>query len=146
MTLVGLISVGKPLVVTGFGLVTQDNFPFFVPFNSSVPVQSVASDNSSTTVASGLATATNGVTDDQRDQAYTQWLNGKSPGEILCGRCLQVSLLAGINAGLSGLMQYQWSAPNLTASPDTIVQGPINNGTSAGTLGQSPDDGYGSLG
>jgi hypothetical protein len=30
------LSVGKPSVLTGFGLVTQDNAPYFVPFNSTV--------------------------------------------------------------------------------------------------------------
>ncbi|KAI0320106.1 glycoside hydrolase superfamily [Amylostereum chailletii] len=127
-------SIGKPIALTGFGLVTQDNLPFFVPFNSTVPVQNTAANNGTTTNASPSPDATGspgtlgvtGVTDDQRDQAYSAWLN------------------AGINAGLTGLIQYQWSSPNLTSVNGTLVQAQINATT--GTVGQSPNDGYGTLG
>lgn len=36
-------SVGKPTIMTGFGLVTQGNAPDFVPFNMTTPVDSSGS-------------------------------------------------------------------------------------------------------
>ncbi|TFK76450.1 glycoside hydrolase family 5 protein [Pluteus cervinus] len=109
---------GKPVSLTGFGLVTQDNAPDFVPFNSSVaPLQS-----------DPVSATSFGVTDDQRDQAYTQWLS------------------TGISGGLSAMLQYQWSQQGLTTQAGTTVS-PVQNESGvvpiSDTSGVSPNDGYG---
>ncbi|EIM90018.1 glycoside hydrolase [Stereum hirsutum FP-91666 SS1] len=83
-------AVGKPLALTAFGLVTQDNFPFFVPFNSSVPLVNQTS-LSRRTDSQGTAS-----TSSQQQSAYLTWLE------------------AGITAGVQGLTQYQFSAGGLT--------------------------------
>lgn len=85
----GIHSVGKPLALTAFGLVTQDNFPFFVPFNSSVPLANQT--NSTTSSLSKRITTTQGqaATTTQQQSAYLTWLQ------------------AGIDAGVQGLTQYQ---------------------------------------
>ncbi|KAI0054056.1 glycoside hydrolase family 5 protein [Auriscalpium vulgare] len=121
-------AVGKPLVLTAFGLVTQANEVVFVPFNASTPVNPGAGVSTRKRQTPGeLGT---GVTDDQRDDAYTAWLN------------------AGIQAGLQGMTQYQWSSVGLTPSDGTFVQSPNAQQQTAGggTLPQSPNDGYGTLG
>jgi hypothetical protein len=65
-----------------------------------------------------------GVTNDQLLSAYTSWFQ------------------AGLNSGISGMMQYQFSEQNLTPAPGTVVQS--TNGQ--GTVGATPNDGYGILG
>lgn len=75
--LIELCRYGKPVVITGFGLVTQGNAPNFVPFDST----SVANDSSTSTTPSRKRFATPagpnlGVTDSQRDDAYMQWFGG----------------------------------------------------------------------
>jgi len=116
---------GKPVSLTGFGLVTRNNAPFFVPFNSTIapfgPDQAPPTN----------VTQPFGVTDQERDEAYRQWIQ------------------AGILGGLQGIMQYQWSQSNLTSlqgsaispSVDQSGQTPITD-----ISGQSPNDGYGILG
>ncbi|THH18485.1 hypothetical protein EW146_g2492 [Bondarzewia mesenterica] len=99
-------AVDKPLALAGFGLVTQFNAPFFVPFNSTLP--SIA-----TTPNEGSENSMPNVTDQQRDSAYQQWLQ------------------AGIQAGVQGMIHI------------IPVQ---NTGDSTGTIGQSPNDGYGTEG
>ncbi|KAH9048105.1 glycoside hydrolase [Lactarius hengduanensis] len=113
------LAVGKPVALTGFGLITQDNLPAFVPFNATFPVATSPNQKRQSTGSFGT-----GVTDDQRQSAYATWLQ------------------AGIQAGLSGMTQYQWSQQNLQPAAGTFVQSP--NGP--GTLGTSPNDGYGILG
>lgn len=59
--------------MTGFGLVTQNNAPSFIPFNSTMVSNATSTsqggpDNQNSTV---------GVTDKQRDDAYDQWLQGR---------------------------------------------------------------------
>ncbi|KAH0583879.1 Mannan endo-1,4-beta-mannosidase F [Termitomyces sp. J132] len=115
----------KPVSLTGFGLVTQNNTPFFVPFNST---EAPFGPDSPTPMN---ITQPFGVTDDQRDDAYKQWVQ------------------AAVLNGLQGILQYQWSQGNLTALPgtpispnsDEIPQSPLPDMT-----GQSPNDGYGILG
>jgi mannan endo-1,4-beta-mannosidase len=115
------LSIGKPVAVTAFGLVTQNNLAFFVPFNATTPV---APSSSTTKKRQSDATVGSGVSDQQRLSAYSTWLQ------------------AGIQAGLSGMNQYQWSEQNLTPGAGTFVTAP--NGQ--GSLGTSPNDGYGILG
>ncbi|KAI9466203.1 glycoside hydrolase [Lactarius psammicola] len=113
------LAVGKPVALTGFGLVTQDNLPAFVPFNATFPVVTPQHQKRQSPGSFGT-----GVSDQQRQSAYSTWLQ------------------AGIQAGLSGMTQYQWSQQNLQPAPGTFVQSP--NGQ--GTLGTSPNDGYGIIG
>jgi mannan endo-1,4-beta-mannosidase len=120
-------SFNKPTALTGFGLVTQNNAPDFVPFNGT---QAPFGPDSppSTTVTTRRAIQSFGVTDAQRDDAYGQWLR------------------AGLLGGLGGMTQYQWSQSGLTAEPGTeiqptttgIAESPVVTGT-----GESPNDGYG---
>jgi len=114
-------AVGKPVILSAFGIVTQGNLDFFVPFNATAPVVT-----SSSTYKKRQSTGTvgTGVTNSQETNAYSTWLQ------------------TGVNSGLSGMAQYQWSEQNLTPASGTFVQS--TNG--AGTLGTSPNDGYGILG
>ncbi|KAF8964679.1 glycoside hydrolase superfamily [Flammula alnicola] len=110
----------KPVTLNGFGLVTQSNAPAFVPFNTT---QAPFGPDSPTAQAQQPF----GVTDQQRDDAYSQWLQ------------------AGLQSGLQGMLQYQWSQGNLTTAVGTdITPTVVGTGTSpvvTGT-GLSPNDGY----
>ncbi|KAG1890996.1 glycoside hydrolase family 5 protein [Suillus subluteus] len=118
-------AVGKPAVLTGFGLVTQTNAPYFVPFNSTVAP--FATDENSTGY---------GVTSQEQASTYTSWIN------------------TGIAAGLNGIVQYQWGQTNLTAEPGTTISPSTTTGqsptpsspgeapTPQETTGESPNDGY----
>ncbi|KAG6827875.1 hypothetical protein H0H92_010144 [Tricholoma furcatifolium] len=68
--------LSKPITMTGFGLVTQSNAPFFVPFNSSIAP--FVNDSTITNVTQPF-----GVTDDQRDDAYTQWIQAETGTPII---------------------------------------------------------------
>jgi len=126
---------GKPVALTGFGLVTQNNAPDFVPFNSTT-----VSDATTTSSTAPDSSATSGVSDDDRDSAYQQWLQ------------------SGITDGINGMMQYQWGQSNLTAQTGTSIVGanatgsnpapPSGNPTSPtpDQSGISPDDGYSTSG
>ncbi|KAJ3514846.1 hypothetical protein NLJ89_g2126 [Agrocybe chaxingu] len=113
---------GKPVTLNGFGLVTQANAPFFVPFNSTQAPFGPDAAPAPTPTQQPF-----GVTDAQRDDAYTQWLQ------------------AGLQSGLQGMLQYQWSQDNLTAAVGTVVSptvtGPGTVPTVTG-IGVSPNDGY----
>ncbi|KAJ7155973.1 glycoside hydrolase family 5 protein, partial [Mycena crocata] len=115
---------GKPIALTGFGLVTQDNAPSFVPFNSTVAPFANDQIGNLTTNATQLPF---GVTNQQRNDAYEQWLQ------------------QGILSGLAGMIQYQWGQGNLTAVNGTAISPVI---TENGVVpvqtenGQSPSDGY----
>jgi mannan endo-1,4-beta-mannosidase len=115
------LAVGKPVTLAAFGLVTQQNLPNFIPFNSTTPVTTSSSPNKK---RQSQATVGSGVSDQQRQSAYATWLQ------------------AGIQAGLSGMDQYQWSEQNLTPEAGTFVQ----SSSGQGTVGTSPNDGYGILG
>ncbi|KAF5391442.1 hypothetical protein D9757_001897 [Collybiopsis confluens] len=119
----------KPVALIGFGLVTQDNAPFFVPFNTTIAP--FAADSSSSSTTNSNSTQSFGVTDAQQGTAYTSWLN------------------AGISAGVSGIMSYQWSQGNLTAQAGTEIS-PTDDTTgqssSDNVTGQSPNDGYATQG
>ncbi|KAG2111540.1 glycoside hydrolase family 5 protein [Suillus discolor] len=123
-------AVGKPAVLTAFGLVTQANAPDFVPFNSTVAP--FASEN----LAKRQSTLGYGVTDQQQATTYTTWLD------------------TGIASGLNGIVQYQWGQSGLTAEPGTTIDPPTTTGesptpsspgetpTPQQTTGSSPNDGY----
>ncbi|KAG6897570.1 hypothetical protein C0992_000158 [Termitomyces sp. T32_za158] len=115
---------GKPVLFTGFGVVTQNNTPFFVPFNETMPP---FGPNSQMPVN---ATQPFNVTDDQRDQLYEQWIE------------------AAIHAGIQGVFPYQWTQNNLTTQPGTAISPNVNETSQSPlstTEGQSPNDGYGGL-
>jgi len=125
------LAVGKPVIATGFGLVTQDNLPAFVPFNSVFKAHQALcegdgdddSDDNGNCGGSDLdrrqvATLNTGTSQAQINSAYTTWLQ------------------TGLTSGVSGMSQYQFSAQNLVPGTGTFVQGP------AGVPGQSPNDGY----
>ncbi|KAJ7774617.1 glycoside hydrolase family 5 protein [Mycena maculata] len=115
---------GKPITLTGFGLVTQDNAPSFVPFNSTV---APFANDQFANITTSATQQPFGVTDQQRDDAYSQWLQ------------------QGILSGLSGMIQYQWGQGNLTAVNGTAISPTI---TENGIVpvqsenGISPSDGY----
>ncbi|KAG1875304.1 glycoside hydrolase family 5 protein [Suillus tomentosus] len=123
-------AVGKPAVLTAFGLVTQANAPDFVPFNSTVAP--FASEN----LAKRQSTLGYGVTDQQQATTYTTWLD------------------TGIASGLNGIVQYQWGQSGLTAEPGTTISPSTTTGesptpsspgetpTPQQTTGESPNDGY----
>jgi mannan endo-1,4-beta-mannosidase len=90
--------VGKPMILVSFGLVTQNNLPNYVPFDSDTPVAAPTS--------TGLPAPT-GVTDDQRDAAYGQWLSSKAIYADAANFLLTISISAGISSGLQGMVQYQ---------------------------------------
>ncbi|KAF8559570.1 glycoside hydrolase family 5 protein [Imleria badia] len=124
-------AVGKPLALTGFGLVTQGNAADFVPFNmTTAPYAPRISSNSSS--------STYGVTNQQQTDAYSTWLN------------------TGITAGLGGIVEYQWGQTNLTAETGTTISPGVtgisqNSQTTSispndDTTGISPNDGYSNIG
>jgi len=109
---------GKPVALTAFGLVTQRNAPSFVPVNS--------------TVASfrdvPVTSDSYGVSETQRDDAYSQWLD------------------AGITGGLQSMSQYQWGQSGMTAIEGTTIS-PIQSESGQSPIpgsetGQTPNDGY----
>jgi mannan endo-1,4-beta-mannosidase len=124
----------KPVVLTAFGLVTQNNAAVFVPFNSTLPPFGNSSSGSGSSIASRSLRARQtseqnfGVDDSQRDNAYAQWLQ------------------TGLQSGLGGLTQDQWSQGNLTTGAGTVIQ-PVVTGTAESPVvtgnGESPNDGYG---
>jgi len=112
-------SAGKPVLLDAFGLVTKDNLPNFVPFNSSTPVDS--------TGLSRRQADPGGVTDDERNAAYTQWFQ------------------TGLSSGVQGMLQYQYGQTGLTGVVGTDIE-PSVTGTTTGTVvtgtGTTPNDGY----
>ncbi|KDQ60829.1 glycoside hydrolase family 5 protein [Jaapia argillacea MUCL 33604] len=113
---------GKPTILTAFGLVSQTNAPFFVPFNSTVAP--FANSPARKRQQSGF------VTDSQLGDAYTQWFN------------------IGLQDGINGLVQYQYGSGGLSVEASTPITGtdPNTNVTpqtpNSGQTGQSPNDGY----
>jgi len=114
----------KPVCLAAFGLITQNNSVVFVPFNSTLPPFG----NTALARRQSSNEQTFGVTDSQRDDAYAQWLE------------------TGLQAGLGGMAQDQWSEGNLTTGVGTAIQ-PITTGTAESPVvtgtGESPNDGYG---
>ncbi|KAF8636655.1 hypothetical protein AX17_003462 [Amanita inopinata Kibby_2008] len=110
----------KPVVLMGFGLVTQENAQSFVPFNSTLApfaAQSVAQ----------VPQQPFGASDGQRDEAYRQWIS------------------TSLSSGLAGIIQYQWGQGGLSVQPGTPVSVPSQQ-TGAGNVpdqtGVTPNDGY----
>lgn len=117
---------GKPVTLSGIGIVTQENAPDFVPFNTTVAP--FASDANTGTTPGQQPFATNA----QASDALNQWLN------------------AGVINGIQGMIQYQWTQPGLTVQPGTVINSPTSpvDGQTPTTpvntqTGTSPNDGYG---
>ncbi|KAI0271835.1 glycoside hydrolase superfamily [Russula aff. rugulosa BPL654] len=72
------LTIGKPIVLSAFGIVTQDNLPFFVPANETCPV--VKSPPKGRKRQSS-ATFGTGVNQDQIGVAYSTWLGGLTSGD-----------------------------------------------------------------
>ncbi|KAF9264690.1 glycoside hydrolase family 5 protein [Marasmius fiardii PR-910] len=120
--------LGKPVALTGFGLVTQANAQNFVPFNSSTAPFATQGQS---LIFVHLSTQEFGVTDQQRDDAYQTWLD------------------TGIDSGLEGIIQYQWGQNGLTTQPGTTISPNVNSTTQSPNInqaGQSPNDGYSTVG
>jgi len=114
---------GKPMALVGFGLVTQLNAPFFVPFNTSVAPFGPEQVNPS----GSTSQQPYGVSDQNRDDAYEQWLH------------------AGLTSGLQGMVQYQWAQGDLQTQPGTTISPATTGNTQSpnqAETGVSPNDGY----
>lgn len=117
--------VGKPSLLTAFGLVTANNSAFFVPFNSS----EVLNNTSSTPAKRDLSSTT--LTDAEQANIYSQWV------------------AAAIEDGINGLLQYQWSQTNLNPSEGggIVTQAPNQGSTTAPNSENAgiatPNEGYG---
>ncbi|KAL5511862.1 hypothetical protein ACEPAH_5080 [Sanghuangporus vaninii] len=128
--------VGKPAVLTAFGLISQNNLPFFVPFNSTnAPFNATTTGNITSTSSakvkrqdSGTANAASiGVSDDQLTDAYSSWLQTAA------------------SVQLGGALQYQWGQGGLSSNNGSTVSQNDNTSTVSAnddTSGVSPNDGY----
>jgi len=95
------------------------------------------------------------VTNTEQSDTYSTWINSAFFNitlGILSG--LTNLWLAGIAAGVNGIVQYQWGQSNLTAEPGTTISPSTTTGESPTpsspgeapspqqTTGESPNDGY----
>ncbi|KAJ6596886.1 glycoside hydrolase family 5 protein [Mycena vulgaris] len=128
--------LGKPITLTGFGLVTQDNVCVCAVRQRPVWYAVILPNAAHTELLVGNLTSSPtqlpfGVTDQQRDDAYAQWLQ------------------QGILSGLAGMIQYQWGQGNLTAMNGTAIVPTITeNGLVPTDMENalSPSDGYSTVG
>lgn len=126
-------AVGKPLIMTAFGLVTQSNAADFVPFNMTTAPYAT---NTSSDVTIQKRDTTYGVTNQEQTDAYSTWLS------------------TSVSLNLAGMIQYQWGQESLTAETGTTISPGVtgitpssdSTGTSQSndTTGVSPNDGYSS--
>lgn len=121
--------INKPAVMTAFGVVTNDNLPFFVPFNETTPPfpNGVNITNSTGVLQKRVEAATSGVSNEDQNTMYTSWL----------------STAAGLDVSAS---IDQWSQNGLTSNGGSSVSQP-NTDTTGSTLNDdtttsSPNDGY----
>ncbi|KAG2052503.1 glycoside hydrolase, partial [Suillus hirtellus] len=117
-------AVGKPVVLNGFGLVTQSNLNDFVPFN--LTYAPYASDTGF--AGSKRQSSSSDYADDsEQESGYSSFLQ------------------MGNSAGLAGVMQYQWGSTGVTQTSSTIQLDELdttNSPASGATLVASPNDGY----
>lgn len=135
--------MGKPSVLTAFGLVSNDNAPFFVPFNSTIaPFNNTvpASLNSTSILQKRNPTPTR-VMPRQASQAITTF--GATNGELDDAFSQWLTTAAG--SGVSGAAQYQWGQSGLTTNDGSTVSQNSDSSTvtsNSDTSGVSPNDGY----
>ncbi|GJJ12383.1 hypothetical protein Clacol_006625 [Clathrus columnatus] len=124
--------VDKPVFLTGFGLVSLDNAPFFIPFNGT----SLTFPN-----ASAIPTTPIGP--------QVGVLQGQAPvNDSTQALAYQSILEAAIANSFSAITVHQWGQGNLQPAPPTPTQA-ISNAPSGvfvpdlpATQGSSPNDGY----
>ncbi|KAG1877258.1 glycoside hydrolase family 5 protein [Suillus subluteus] len=115
--------VGKPVVLNGFGLVSQSNLNDYVPFNMTcAPYASSKAVMNVTTAIMDATTATDFASDTQQQQGYSSFMQ------------------MGNSAGLAGVMQYQYGSTGITSSSTATELDKTNSSTPA--TGNSPNDGY----
>ena len=118
--------------MSAFGLVTDANLPFFVPFNSTIAPFNTSTTSTSTALtrrqSSSASTDGVGVTSSQVDDAYTSWLQTAASSSV------------------AGAGQYQWGQSGLSsAAPgSSIDQNDDTSGTTPNdeSTTSSPNDGY----
>ncbi|KAG1785012.1 glycoside hydrolase superfamily [Suillus plorans] len=123
-------AVGKPVVLNGFGLVTQSNLNDFVPFN--MTYAPYAPDTA--------VTARSGFAGSKRQSSSSDYADN-SDQESGYSSFLQM----GNSAGLAGVMQYQWGSTGVTQTSSTIQLDELDttdSPASGATLVASPNDGY----
>lgn len=108
-------AVGKPVVLNGFGLVSQTNLNNFVPFNMTYTPYA------STTAVMAVTATSNFANSTQQEQGYSSFLE------------------MGNSAGLAGIMQYQWGSAGIMQSSAAIQLDTTNSPTATEN---SPNDGY----
>ncbi|KAL4067621.1 glycoside hydrolase family 5 protein [Scleroderma citrinum] len=120
-------AVGKPLIMTSFGLVTQANSADFVPFNMSTAIDPY------------------GATNQQQIDAYSTWLNSSVSSNVagmIQYQWGQMNLTAEtgttISPGLTGISPSPGTTGTTPSSTTT------NTTQSSDTTGFSPNDGYSS--
>ncbi|KAG2137836.1 glycoside hydrolase family 5 protein [Suillus bovinus] len=123
-------AVGKPVVLNGFGLVTQSNLNDFVPFNMTYAPYASNTAVMDFTTRSGFAgnkrqQSTSEFADDsEQEQGYSSFLQ------------------MGNSAGLAGIMQYQWGSTGITQSSSAVQLDTTNSPAPAAATVDSPNDGY----
>ncbi|KAF8499914.1 glycoside hydrolase superfamily [Gautieria morchelliformis] len=127
------LTFGKPVSLTGFGLVTQNNLPAFTLFNSSQPFLPLNASGVQpqiplpTALGVGLSQGQLPLTDQQQQIAYSSWIQ------------------SAISNDVAGITQYQWGQENLTAPTQNVAPAQSSTNTFTPALGQqniSPNDGY----
>ncbi|KAJ3563399.1 hypothetical protein NP233_g8962 [Leucocoprinus birnbaumii] len=121
---------GKPTAISAMGLVDQANAQSFVPFNSTIaPFATDTSVPGSPSVVPRQLPAPSSVS--------------SLPNTDMVSNTLTQLTAAGVQGGLAGMVQYQWSQSNLTTQPGTPIV-PANGTIPAtgSTTGNSPNDGY----
>jgi mannan endo-1,4-beta-mannosidase len=119
---------GKPVSMSGFGAVTQQNSQAFTPFNSSTAPFASDCPTTGCVSARDLQPQMPVLTPEQQLDAYRQWIQ------------------AAVLGGISGIIHYQWTQPNLTAQAGTTIspdqtQTPVSSDVTQ--TNTSPNDGYG---
>jgi mannan endo-1,4-beta-mannosidase len=116
-------SNNKPLALSAFGLVTQNEEPFFVPFNETRP------DNQPVP---------------QRPASFKRDLP-QAPDNTQFNNAFSALIGASVQNALAGILQYQIGLGGLQSAPGTpIIPVTTSNGqsTAVNQNGVSPDDGY----
>ncbi|KAI0267208.1 glycoside hydrolase superfamily [Russula aff. rugulosa BPL654] len=106
-------TVGKPVVLSAFGIVTQDNLPFFVPVNETSPIVKTPPTQGPKTPEFWIIRCDAS----QFNNAYSTWAGA---------------------GGVGGANQYQWTSTGLTPGA-----GVVPNPNPGGTPNISPNDGLG---
>ena len=114
-------------MLTAFGVVTNDNLPFFVPFNETTPPFPNGVNSSVSTLQKRIDAVNGGVTNTEQNTMYTTWI--------------QAAAQQGVSVNFD-----QWSQSGLTTNQGSTVSQPneetTDSTTNEETTGSSPNDGY----